>query len=65
MSGIGGAGILIFILLYGIALLFFIAVIRYALDSSKTSRKLDVLIEEIRLLRKEISERPRFIDKQG
>jgi len=65
MSGIVGAGILIFILLYGIALLFFIAVIRYALDSSKTSRKLDVLIEEIRLLRKEISERPRFIDKQG
>jgi hypothetical protein len=39
-------------------------VIRYAIDSSKTSRKLDLLADEIRMLRRELKEKPHHIDTQ-
>ncbi|WP_178382099.1 MULTISPECIES: hypothetical protein [unclassified Paenibacillus] len=39
-------------------------VIRKAVDGSRTSDKLDILIDEIRLLRKEIRENKHIIDKR-
>ncbi|MDN4605819.1 hypothetical protein P5G61_31670 [Paenibacillus sp. F6_3S_P_1C] len=37
-----------------IVVLIFAAIIRYAIDSSKTSKKLDVLIQEVHYLKTEI-----------
>ncbi|MNW54412.1 hypothetical protein D3C74_320120 [compost metagenome] len=37
-----------------IVVLIFAAIIRYAIDSSKTSQKLDILIKEVRYLKTEI-----------
>jgi hypothetical protein len=47
-----------------LSLLVFMLIIRKAIDDSKTSQKLDVLIQEIRLLRKEIKENKHIIDKR-
>lgn len=47
-------GALIVSILCIIGLFIIAAVIRYAIDSSKTSKKYDVLIKEIRFLRTEI-----------
>ncbi|WP_239614592.1 hypothetical protein [Cohnella mopanensis] len=41
-----------------------ILVIKNAIDTSNTSKKLDVLIDEMRLLRKEIRENKHIIDKK-
>lgn len=46
------------------SLLVFMLIIRKAIDDSKTSHKLDILIQEIRLLRKEIKENKHIIDKR-
>ncbi|MGG4132410.1 hypothetical protein ABEW19_29595 [Paenibacillus illinoisensis] len=47
-------GALIVSILSIIGLLILAAVMRYAIDSSKTSKKFDVLIKEIRSLRTEL-----------
>ncbi|MEK4064382.1 MULTISPECIES: hypothetical protein [Paenibacillus] len=47
-----------------VSLLVFMLIIRKAIDDSKTSHKLDILIQEIRLLRKEIKENKHIIDKR-
>ncbi|AIQ17737.1 hypothetical protein NST99_13410 [Paenibacillus sp. FSL L8-0470] len=47
-----------------LSLLVFMLIIRKAIDDSKTSHKLDILIQEIRLLRKEIKENKHIIDKR-
>jgi hypothetical protein len=47
-----------------ISALIFIFLIRTAVDSSDTSRKLDILIQEIRLLKGEIKESKHIIDKK-
>ncbi|MCW3792879.1 hypothetical protein OM416_14910 [Paenibacillus sp. LS1] len=39
-----------------IVVLIFAAIVRYAIDSSKTSRKLDVLIKEVHHLKTEIKQ---------
>lgn len=52
------------IVIWLISLLILIAVIRHAVDSSRTSRRLDDLIDEIKLLRKDIRENKAIIDKR-
>ncbi|SHN73187.1 hypothetical protein SAMN04487896_3157 [Paenibacillus sp. ov031] len=47
-------GALVVSLISLIAVLIFAAIIRYAIDSSKTSKKLDVLIKEVKFLKTEI-----------
>ncbi|MGM1047982.1 MAG: hypothetical protein ACQEXX_17810 [Bacillota bacterium] len=56
--------VLIMIPLWLIFLALTVVVIRYAIDSSKSSRKLDVLTDEIRKLRKEIRDNKHIIDKK-
>ncbi|WP_157685521.1 hypothetical protein [Paenibacillus donghaensis] len=55
---------LIFAGLWLLSLFVFVLVIRNAIDGSKTSRKLDLLVQEIRLLRKEIKDNKHIIDKK-
>ncbi|WP_440117727.1 hypothetical protein [Paenibacillus sp. QZ-Y1] len=47
-------GALIVSLICFIVVLIVVAIVRYAIDSSKTSKKLDVLIKEVHYLRTEI-----------
>jgi hypothetical protein len=47
-----------------ISALICIFLIRTAVDGSNTSRKLDILIQEVRLLRGEIKESKHIIDKK-
>lgn len=47
-----------------LGLLLLMLIISKAIDHSRTSDKLDVLIHEIRLLRKEIKENKHIIDKR-
>lgn len=47
-----------------IVLLILTAIIRYAIDSSKTSRKMDQLVDEIRILRRELKQQSHIIDKK-
>ncbi|SMF80066.1 hypothetical protein SAMN05661091_1797 [Paenibacillus uliginis N3/975] len=56
--------VLIMIPLWLIFLALTVVVIRYAIDSSKSSRKLDVLTDEIRKLRKETRDNKHIIDKK-
>lgn len=56
--------VIIIISLWLIFLALIVVVIRYAVDSSKSSRKLDVLTDEIRKLRKEIRDNKHIIDKK-
>ncbi|MEC0169391.1 hypothetical protein [Paenibacillus graminis] len=56
--------LLIALVLWFIGLVVLMLVIRKAVDGSQTSDKLDILIEEIRLLRKEIRESKHIIDKR-
>ncbi|MNG41182.1 hypothetical protein D3C84_1302000 [compost metagenome] len=56
--------LLIALVLWVIGLVVLMLVIRKAVDGSQTSDKLDILIEEIRLLRKEIRESKHIIDKR-
>lgn len=55
---------LIFIPLWLISLAVAIVVIRHSIDSSQTSKKLDILIDEIRDLSKEIKNNKHIIDKK-
>ncbi|WP_379153408.1 hypothetical protein [Paenibacillus sp. sgz5001063] len=50
--------------LWFIGLVVLMIVIRKAVDGSRTSDKLDILIEEIRLLRRDIRENKHIIDKR-
>jgi hypothetical protein len=59
----------ILLILFGILLLVFIfsvfiLIIRSAIDGSNTSKKMDVLIDEIRMLRIEIKNNKHIIDKK-
>ena len=60
-----GDGVLI-IWIIGIVITSFILlfIIRSAIDGSETSRKLDILVDEIRMLRKEIKDNKHIIDKK-
>jgi type II secretory pathway component PulF len=49
------AGIFIVITLSIVGFLIFAAIIRYAMDTSKTSEKFDDLLFEVKMLRKEIN----------
>ncbi|MDB5055503.1 MAG: hypothetical protein JWM44_3553 [Bacilli bacterium] len=49
-----GPGIILSIFLWLIGLVILMAVIRYAIDSSKTSSKLEDLLHEVRMLRNDI-----------
>lgn len=60
-----GDGVLIFILIgMAICLLVFVFVIRAAIDGSDTAKKLDLLIDEVRMLRKEIKDNKHIINKK-
>ncbi|OZQ60154.1 hypothetical protein CA600_29145 [Paenibacillus sp. VTT E-133280] len=59
----------ILLIIFGIILLVFIfsvfiLIIRSAIDGSNTSKKMDVLIDEIRMLRIEIKSNKHIIDKK-
>ncbi|KWX79586.1 hypothetical protein AMQ84_06650 [Paenibacillus riograndensis] len=56
--------LLIALVLWVIGMVVLMIVIRKAVDGSRTSDKLDILIEEIRMLRKEIRESKHIIDKR-
>ena len=63
----GVAYVILAILLSTIGILIFAAIIRFAIDSSKTSKRLEDLIIEVQLLRKEMkiqSEKKHIIDKR-
>jgi hypothetical protein len=57
--------VLLGIVVWLVSLSFIIYIIRSALDGSKSSKKLDTLIDEIRMLRREIRENKHIIDKRG
>ncbi|MNI88880.1 hypothetical protein D3C73_1462200 [compost metagenome] len=59
-----GLMLLIALVLWVIGMVVLMIVIRKAVDGSQTSDKLDILIEEIRMLRKEIRENKHIIDKR-
>ncbi|MDQ0170610.1 putative membrane protein [Paenibacillus tundrae] len=50
--GLFGVLLIIFVSIFAFLIIAF--VIRYAIDSSQTSRRLDVLIQEVRYLRAEV-----------
>ncbi|WP_440961563.1 hypothetical protein ACN6KS_05860 [Paenibacillus nitricinens] len=59
----------ILLIIFGIILLVFIfsvfiLIIRSAMDGSNTAKKMDVLIDEIRMLRIEIKSNKHIIDKK-
>jgi hypothetical protein len=59
----------ILLIIFGIILLVFIfsvfiLIIRSAIDGSNTAKKMDVLIDEIRMLRIEIKNNKHIIDKK-
>jgi len=56
MANVGLGGLFIMLVMWLIGALILIAIIRYAIDSSKTSDKIDSLIDEIRMLRRELKE---------
>jgi len=47
-----------------LSLIVFYFIIRKAIDGSNSSKKMDILIEEIRILRKEIKNSKHIIDKK-
>lgn len=47
-----------------IIVLILVAFMRYAVDSSRTSRKIDQLIDEVRTLRREMKQQSHVIDKK-
>ncbi|MBB3111857.1 hypothetical protein FHS18_003925 [Paenibacillus phyllosphaerae] len=54
-------GVMIVVLL----LLLIVAIIRHAIDSSRTSQKIDLLTDEVRMLRKELGrQKQHHIDTQ-
>jgi hypothetical protein len=53
------------IFLWVLSLLVLSLIIRSAIDGSKTSRKMDILIDEVRMLRKEIKDNKHIIDKRA
>lgn len=60
-----GLGLILGILLLIFSTAVFILVIRSAIDGSNTSKKIDILINEIRLLRNEIKNNKHIIDKRA
>lgn len=52
------------LIIWFLSLLVFMLIIRKAIDGSRAVSKLDELIQEIRLLRKEIKENKHIIDKR-
>ncbi|WP_028611126.1 hypothetical protein [Paenibacillus harenae] len=56
--------IVILIIFFVLFMFVISSVIRGAVDSSKATKKMDVLIDEVRLLRKEIQENKPIIDKR-
>lgn len=55
---------IVIIIIFVIFILLLPVVIRGAIDTSKLPKKLDTLIDEIRMLRKEIKENKHIIDKK-
>jgi hypothetical protein len=60
----GEIGIVIAVIFWLISIIIFIAIIRHAIDSSQTSKKLDHLADEIRMLRRELKDQGKIIDKR-
>jgi hypothetical protein len=54
----------VIIIIFVVFILILPVVIRGAIDSSKLPKQLDTLIDEIRMLRKEIKQNKHIIDKQ-
>lgn len=52
------------VIVFVLTLLLLVIVIKKAIDDSKATAKLDELIQEIRLLRKEIKDNKHIIDKR-
>jgi hypothetical protein len=63
---VGMTALLIFvgIIVWMISMTIIIYIIRSAIDGSRSSKKLDTLIDEIRMLRREIRENKHIIDKK-
>lgn len=55
---------IVIIIIFVIFILLLPVVIRGAIDTSKLPKQLDTLIDEIRMLRKEIEENKHIIDKK-
>lgn len=49
------AGIFVFLLIGLVGFLLLAAIVRYGVDSSKTSKKIDYLVNEVRTLRTEVN----------
>ncbi|RCW50026.1 hypothetical protein [Paenibacillus prosopidis] len=56
--------IIIIIIMFVVSTLVISVVIRGAIDSSKLPKQLDMLTDEIRMLRKEIKENKHIVDKK-
>lgn len=57
MGGFNAVGIIVPLVIWFIVLFVIIFIIRYALDSSKTSRQVRELADELRMLRQELMHR--------
>lgn len=60
-----GGALYIGLFLMVVSMMVLIFIIRNAIDGSRTSKKLDILIDEIRMLRREIKENKHIIDKRA
>lgn len=58
-------GALVVSLICLIVVLIFAAIVRYAIDSSRTSKKLDVLIKEVHYLKTEIKKQQHHKQQDG
>lgn len=56
--------IIIIVIMFVVSTLVLSVVIRGAIDSSKLPKQLDTLIDELRMLRKEIKENKHIVDKK-
>ncbi len=64
MGGFNAVGVFMIMLIIVIIAFIVIAIVKYAIDSSRTSKKIDMLTDELRAMRSEIRASKNIIDKK-
>jgi hypothetical protein len=64
LSGASAAGVFMLLLFIMIVMFILIVIVKYAIDSSRTSKKIDILTDELRAMRREIRASKNIIDKK-
>ena len=64
MGGFNAVGMFMILFILLITAFIVIAIVKYAIDSSRTSKKIDMLTDELRAMRSEIRASKNIIDKK-